>query len=144
MSKVKNREKVFSEMKKLLEDEAHKEVKFAIARATEVVRSHAVLSIARGAKTGQTYRKYNPNRTHTASAPGQPPATDTGFLISQITGSIKKEKNAIIGEVISSAPYSKFLEFGTVNMAARPFMQPALEANRKKIVEIFKQEGVLP
>jgi hypothetical protein len=28
-------------------------------------------------------------------------------------------------------------------MDARPFMQPALEKNKKKIVSIFKQQGVI-
>jgi HK97 gp10 family phage protein len=55
---------------------------------------------------------------------------------------IKTEKNAVIGQIRSSAPYSKHLEFGTVNIMPRPFMQPALEKNKAKIKRKFNQ-GIL-
>lgn len=41
--------------------------------------------------------------------------------------------------VESRADYSSFLEFGTSKMAARPFMQPALEENKPKINRLAKQ-----
>jgi HK97 gp10 family phage protein len=47
----------------------------------------------------------------------------------------------LVGQIISAAPYSKALEFGTVNMQPRPFMQPALNKNKNKIVKMFMQEG---
>ena len=57
---------------------------------------------------------------------------------------VKSQTNgSVVGQVISAAPYSKALEFGTTTMDARPFMQPALEKNKKKIVSIFKQQGVI-
>ena len=69
---------------------------------------------------------------------------DTGFLGQNITMNVKSLANgSIVGQVISAAPYSKALEFGTTKMDARPFMQPALEKNKKKIVSIFKQHGVI-
>ena len=54
-----------------------------------------------------------------------------------------KADGSVVGQIISSAPYSKPLEFGTVNMQPRPFMQPALQKNKQKIVSIFKYEGVI-
>mgnify|MGYP003649620523 FL=1 len=48
----------------------------------------------------------------------------------------------MVGQIISSAPYSKHLEFGTTNMTERPFMQPALEKNKRKIEALFKK-GIL-
>ena len=93
--------------------------------------------------TGKTYQKYNPRVTHTASASGQPPATDTGFLGQNITMKVSVESNgSVVGQIISAAPYSKALEFGTTKMDARPFMQPALEKNKRKIEGMFKK-GVL-
>ena len=47
-------------------------------------RGEAIKSIMQGPKTGRIYEKYNPRRTHRASAPGQAPASDTGNLVSQI------------------------------------------------------------
>lgn len=35
--------------------------------------------------------------------------------------------------------YGKFIEWGTSKMAARPFMQPAYERNKKKIINIIKE-----
>ena len=115
----------------------------AVTRGTLVVRTHAVESINKGG-TGRIYEKYNPRRTHQASVAGEPPATDTGFLVSQITSNVKKMPDgSVIGQIISAAPYSKHLEFGTTQMMARPFMQPALNLNRRRITKIFKDEGVI-
>ena len=88
-------------------------------------------------------RKYEPRRTHIASAPNQPPASDTGFLVSQITMDVDVKANGtVVGQIISAAPYSKHLEFGTVHMTERPFMQPALMNNKRKIQAMFKK-GIL-
>ena len=73
--------------------------------------------------------------TPSRSAPGEPPATDTGFLVSQIFAKVDADK--LGGQVESRAPYSRFLEFGTVNMEARPFLFPALEMSKPRIRAIF-------
>ena len=84
-----------------------------------------------------------PRRSHRASAPNQPPASDTGFLASQITMNVDVKANGtVVGQIISAAPYSKHLEFGTTNMTERPFMQPALQKNKRKIEALFKK-GIL-
>lgn len=128
--------------KKLNKHLKDNKVKEYVTRATLMVQNTAKKSITAGG-TGITYEKYEPRRTHTASAPNQPPASDTGFLVSQITMKVKTHSNGSVeGSIISSAPYSKALEFGTTNMTERPFMQPALEKNRRKIEGLFKK-GVL-
>ena len=86
-----------------------------------------------------TYQKYQQRREHIASAAGEAPASDTGFLVSQITQEVSNK----VGKVISSAPYSAALEFGTTTMAARPFLQPALKKSQNKIKKIFIREGLL-
>jgi len=106
-------------------------------RAGNLVRNTAVNSINQGAKSGVTYELYNPRRTHTASSAGQPPATDTGFLVNNIFLDI--DTDGLGANVESRADYSSFLEFGTSKMAARPFMQPALEENKPKISRLAKQ-----
>lgn len=69
------------------------------------------------------------DKPHTASAPADAPAVDTGHL----RNSIGVQK---IGEgayrVGTDVKYALYLEFGTRRMAARPFMRPALEAVRAR------------
>ena len=86
------------------------------------IRKEAVRSIQQDPKTGIVYQRYNPRRRHQSSAKGQSPASDTGFLVSQIKVR-KKNANEVLVE--STAPYSAFLEFGTSIMGERPFMHPA-------------------
>ena len=96
------------------------------------VRNFAVTNIAQGAKSG-TVRRDGSRR----SAEGEFPATDTGFLISNINGIIAP--NGLIGVVESNANYSSPLEFGTSKMGARPFLQPSLEQTRPKIKRMINQ-----
>tara|TARA_R100001086_G_C11723055_1_gene227453 strand:+ start:82 stop:531 length:450 start_codon:yes stop_codon:yes gene_type:complete len=103
-----------------------------IAGSAQLIRGEAVKSIQTGPKTGRIYERYNPRRTHQASAPGQAPASDTGNLASQI---MVKQIDPDNYEVQSNAFYSPFLEFGTSKMLARPFLFPATERSRPKIIQ---------
>jgi HK97 gp10 family phage protein len=106
-------------------------IQHAVFKGVADVEKEAKKSIQRGSPSGRVYERYNPRRTHQASAPGQPPASDTGFLVNNIKR--KMDTDNMGGEVASRADYSKYLEFGTSKMLPRPFMFPALEKNRKKI-----------
>ena len=113
-------------------------IRRVVARGAVMVQQEAVTSIQQGGKSGVVYQKYNPRRSHQASAAGEPPASDTGLLASNI--SLDIDVDGLGASVDSRAEYSEFLEFGTSKMAARPFMQPALEANRKKITMLMAAE----
>ena len=112
-----------------------KQIKDKMNTAGNLVRNTAVQSILGGSKSGKVYEKNNPRRTHTSSSQGQAPASDTGFLASNIAFNVKE--GGMVAEVESKAKYSKFLEFGTQNMKARPFMFPALEENKPRIRRMF-------
>lgn len=121
----------------------NRKVKQIIASSGNMVRNTAVKSIQDHGSSGRAYEKYNPRRTHVASAAGNPPNTDTGYLASNIH--IVIDNDGLGVDVESRAEYSEQLEFGTSKMAARPFMQPALEENRQKIIRLFarlKARGV--
>ena len=92
-------------------------------------------SIQSHGSSGKTYEKYKPRRTHTASAAGNPPNTDTGFLVNNINLVFDLDQLGV--SVESRADYSGFLEFGTSKMQARPYLQPALEENKPKIRSKF-------
>lgn len=95
----------------------------ALYEAGELVRADAQASIRAGAVSGAG---------HVPSAPGQPPNADTHRLDTSIDVRINPSRKSV--SVISLAPYSAFLEFGTSKMVERPFMRPALRRNRNRIV----------
>lgn len=70
---------------------------------------------------------------HAPSSPGNPPHVDTGnlknSLVFEMTG-----KNS--GEVRVMAEYGAFLEYGTVRMAPRPFLTPAVDKVADKLEDI--------
>ena len=134
-------------LKKRISGKVNK-TKRAMQMSVMTVRDTVILGLMSGG-SGRTYNKSNPKRTHVASRPGDYPATDTGFLVSQISTNVIVQGETVIGQIISAAPYSKHLEFGTRRMlnanpgGKRPFMQPSLERNKTKVKEIFQREGVL-
>jgi HK97 gp10 family phage protein len=118
-------------------------LKQIIGAGGQMVMNEAKQSIQQNSGGGKTYQKYKPRRTHTASAEGQPPNTDTGFLVSNIF--LQIDPDGLGADVESRADYSGYLEFGTSKMRARPYLQPALEANRRNIIRLFarlKSSGV--
>lgn len=140
---ISNKNQFIKTLTKRLKVTPEKRVKRALFESGSLVRGTAIQSIARGTKTGVTYQKYNPNRIHTASAAGEPPATDTGRLVNSIYQDTKKRGKTFVGIVGAGVDYAIHLEFGTTNMGARPFLQPALRKNRKKIINIFLKKGLI-
>lgn len=96
-----------------------------------LVQNYAKNSILKGPKSGRIYRKYNPRRLHQASAPGQPPANDTGTLVRSIVMDVDETELEVT--ISAGTFYAKMLEYGTRLMAARPFMRPAIFNNAEKI-----------
>ena len=70
---------------------------------------------------------------HVPSSPGQFPNADSHVLDTGIRTQQRVQEGKYL--VISTAPYSAFLEYGTSRMLPRPFMAPALRANETEIVQ---------
>lgn len=87
-----------------------------------------------GPKSGREYPRRG--RIHVASAPGEAPAVDTGFLINSIQTTIKSDSEA---EIVIGAEYAEALEFGTGEIASRPFVRPAIDSVLKR----FDSGGIL-
>ena len=83
--------------------------------------------------TGQTYIRDGVE--HTASAPGEPPAADTGFLRGSVTVDSVTPTEAIIAP---HTDYDEELEFGTERIAARPYMRPALDEHEAEILDAVR------
>ena len=105
-------------------------VKRVINSIANNIRNIAVTSILQNSRSGGQTTRYDPKRTINVSKAGDPPASDSGFLASQIV--VKIDGNKLGADIISNADYSEALEYGTIKMGARPFMQPAAEESRKK------------
>lgn len=70
-----------------------------------------------------------PSPNHIPSAPGEPPNADTHQLdLSIAARGINNNPPTVVVE--AKAPYAAALEFGTSNIAARPYMRPATEFHR--------------
>jgi phage gpG-like protein len=87
-------------------------------------RNRVIDGIAKGLASGRIYEKSNPQRTHQASAPGQPPMTDTGALVRSIKVDFLPG-SAMVGSPLA---YAAYLEYGTRKMAPRPLWLPVAEA----------------
>jgi HK97 gp10 family phage protein len=117
------------ELKRALREfglQADRQIADIVRGTAQNVRSHAIKAVQRGRKSGDVYEKYQPKRTHRASAPGQAPATDTGALVRSIQADIRGRD----AEVSANVDYAVYLEFGTQDMEPRPFLFPALEKER--------------
>lgn len=108
------------------------QVERLIVYGTNEVRNTAITGITQGKKSGSI----RPDGSQ-ASAVGEFPAADTGFLHSNIVVSLDSDR--LGGSIESRADYSSALEFGTKNTGARPFMQPSLEQTRPKLRRRLKQ-----
>jgi HK97 gp10 family phage protein len=131
MTAVRMRLTGTAELQKALREfglQADKHIAAAVRGTAQNIRTHAVKSIQRGAKTGKVYEKTDPKRTHKASAPGEAPATDTGRLANSINADIDGKS----ATVYTDLEYAPWLEFGTQSMDPRPFLFPAMEKERPK------------
>lgn len=112
------------------------ELKKLTVTISSAVQREAIRSIQKGPKTGRVYKRKG-GKTHQASAPGEPPATDTGDLVK----SIKRIINGPVAGVGTSMQHGKHLEFGTSKVKARPWLFPALEGQRRAYEQGLRQIG---
>lgn len=87
--------------------------------------------------SGRFYRRGR--ITHRASAPGRPPAVDTGRLRASYTWAMGRVGRRPFVEVGTNVKYAPFLEFGTRRMRARPHLRPAVLQYRRRIGGVVAQ-----
>lgn len=96
-----------------------------------------------GSRSGRRYRRARGKRGwHTASAPGEPPAVDTGRLRSSITtgGVERRRRGGKFIRVGTNVEYGVDLEYGKASrrLAPRPFMRPTFSEELKKVRSIIR------
>lgn len=107
-----------------LSSTAKGEVGKAVFVSAGILETDARRSIVAGAIQGAG---------HIPSAPGDPPNRDTGNLDQNVKAN---KTGQLTAEVVSEAPYSAALEFGTSKMGERPFMRPAAKRTRPKMQKL--------
>lgn len=112
------------------------------ASAVMRLQQREAARVARAAARGRRTQARNLRElgVHRASAPGQPPAVDTGQLRASIqidpSGlSQSMPTNRVGTNLVNARP----LEYGTFRMAPRPYMRLALKRARELVLSMFRQ-----
>lgn len=94
------------------------------------------------------YPRQQGRKRHYPSLPGESPAIDAGNMIESILYDVddyQMEVGSRIQEIkkgnVTYSDYPKNLEDGTSKMEARPWLEPAVDANIDKIVDDFERIG---
>lgn len=94
---------------------------------------NAEQQVLRGSRSGRWYR----GARSQPSAPGEPPASQSGALRREWTPSASGGGGHWIAKITSGVIYANYLENGTRKMAARPMKKPILEKAAPEIRKIF-------
>lgn len=125
---MKGRKQHIDRLKRLSGKQVIKAANRVVYVGADLVRAEAFNSISRGSVSG---------KNHVPSAPGEPPNRDTGVLQAHlVTENIKP----LVAEVRSEAEYAGDLEFGSEDVAARPYMRPARDKEKPKIERLFAEQ----
>ena len=107
-----------------------------VIKGANIVRDEILRLIQQTPHTGLVYRRRG--ITHQASAPGEPPASDTGNLVQNIT--IEVDARNLKATITSNAEYADALEFGTSKMEPRPYMRVGLENKADEVRAAVEDE----
>lgn len=122
-----------------LSNRINKNMANANKAAALLVQKEARTNIQKGTRTlrytatGRPLRYRRRGVIHYPSAPGEYPKTDTGRLVS----SIEVVFDGLIAYVGSNLNYATFLENGTKNMDARPWLMRTYQSNIDKIQRFY-------
>lgn len=118
---------------KAIEDAASKRMLEAVYAVHKTVVEETLV----GNRSGRQYYVPGTKKLYTASAPGEPPAKATAELSQNIEISVGSEGKTVIGRVGTDKIQGKMTEFGTIHMAARPWLHISFEKSLDKIKSIF-------
>jgi HK97 gp10 family phage protein len=110
--------------------EARTEISQALYVAAFRIQRNAKISIQKSPADPTTGR----------SIPGNPPKTDTGRLVNSIYVKTKEDSETKTELLVGTdVTYGRDLEFGTKNVAARPWLYPATQDAKRENKESLKK-----
>lgn len=88
-----------------------------------------------------TGRMYQRGKTveHRASAPGEPPAPDTGRLRASVTTEVVRGLGEVVGYVAVNTEYAAALELGTEKMKPRPYLSRIPREYAARLRAVFQR-----
>jgi hypothetical protein len=120
-----------------------------LAALERLAEEKAMKGIQRAALASEAITKANLSRPgtgriygkHQASAPGQPPAADTGELRrkTQADTQVRREGQDLVGRLVQNVEYAHALAVGTEKMAPRPSMQLLATYHADELRDAFIQ-----
>lgn len=135
-----HREMKLDELSNLFKERAadlNENIELAIKQCGEKIRSDIQYNMAHTPRNMErTYYTNNKTTGHHPSLPDNPPAPDTGNLRESIRYEVHKEGKEVYGIVGSTQKdpnYAVYTEYGTKNMAPRPWLRPAMRDNNEFI-----------
>jgi len=102
------------------------------------IRNHIIRSMSStprkqrlNPKTGNIYHSIRGGKIHIPSSPGYAPARDTGDLVKSIKMDVRSNEVEVGSNLQGKeGKYPRFLEYGTKNMEARPWLEPAFISSK--------------
>jgi hypothetical protein len=119
MGRINGLDKLQRRLMAIGSPKAEKRIEAALHDVGELIATDAQISITTGAVSG---------RNHVPSKPGEAPNNDTGVL----AGGIEVNPSGRLEVTVGSYSDHAFIEFPSSKMAARPYMRPARDRNRKE------------
>lgn len=110
----------------------------AVQEATFLIHSTA-RKLIQDNSSGTPAVRYTDGRKRNVkvSKPGDPPNTDTGRLVQSVNFNFTDK--GLTGQVGTNLRYGAYLEFGTSDMAPRPWLSAAARMSEAKIKKIFRE-----
>lgn len=120
------------EMRSDIRTDVAKQMAIILAKMNKDVKD----TINKGGRSGVEYKRGN--RIRRRSAPGEPPKTDTGDLVSRFATKTKVSKNKVTGTLSNNSDHAAPLEFKPGSNGGRPFMRPLYNKWEPIAIKTFK------
>ncbi len=136
---ISPKKKVLEQKLEEVREAANTAVFQGVVEMTLALHAEAVKGVMKQS-AGERQTRYNPKREVVASKPGQPPNIDFGVFVKSIQFEVDATNR--VGYVGTNDKRGPWFEFGTKDMAPRPWLAPALAKAAPKLRKILQDLGI--